>query len=205
MIQPLLRLLLLTIGLLLTGSVAADSHTGRETYTIPGHGRLIMDVPTEWQATFYEPQDESFPVVFFYPLKGQPATFHLSVAVLWSNDPLTDLTHPETLRGFIEGVGQSVLSQADQDTLELEAISGRTGEGYVFDLTDKDAGPEEYTDLTQGGLAVGEVVVIFSLLTRENHQTLRQLTLEMLNGARQDHSRRDVHLRRRPAAGSAGT
>lgn len=195
-VQPLL----ITFSLLLAAGVnqigRADNHTGREEYTIPDHGRLIMDVPTEWQATFYEPQDKSFPVISFYPLDG-PKVFQLSVAVFWAEAPLRNLTDPGNLRRFVESVGQEILKQADENTLELEDIVGRSGIGYMFSLSDQDAPEGEYPYLTQGALGVGNVVVVFTLLMQENNTELRKKTLEMLEGARQDDARHDVHLRLR--------
>jgi len=176
----------------------AETQTGREEYEIPGHGILIMDVPVEWQATFYQPENDAFPIIAFYPFEG-PQTFQLTVGVFWSDDALRDLTAPHNLRRFVEGVGRNVLEQADQDTLELEEIVGHSGIGYLFDLTDKDAGEDEFQYLTQGALGVGNMVVVFSLFTREERQEeLRELTLDMLKNAKQDLSRRDVRFN--PAA-----
>ena len=187
------RYISLILILLVARPVIAEDHTGREEYEIPEHGTLIMDVPVEWQAKFYQPEDDGFPVISFYPFEGPP-TFQLSVGVFWSNEALRDLTDPHNLRRFVEGVGQKVLEQADQEKLELEEIVGHSGIGYLFDLTDSGAGEGEYQYLTQGALGVGNIVVVFSLFTNEKqHQKLRQQSLEMLKDAKQDLSRRDVN------------
>lgn len=187
------RYLPLLLIILIARPVAADNHTGLEEYDIPEHGTLLMDVPVEWQATFYQPEDDGFPIISFYPFEG-PKTFQLSVGVFWSNEALRDLTDPHNLRRFVEGVGQNVLEQSDQDKLELEEIVGHSGIGYLFDLTDKEAGEGEYQYLTQGALGVGNIVIVFSLFTNEEQQQeVRKQTLEMLKDARQDLSRRDVN------------
>lgn len=184
----------LLAGLFLGQAVCAEDEvpTGREEYEIPGHGVLVMDVPTTWQATFYQPENDGFPIISFFPFKG-PRTFEMSVAVFWTESALRDLTDPHNLRQFVESVGQEVLEQSDQDTLELKEIAGDSGVGYLFDLTDKQAGEGEYPHLTQGALAVGNVVVVFSLFTREKqYEQLRENALKMLKNAEQDLSRRDV-------------
>lgn len=188
---PLLVSLLACV-FLSRAATADDTPTGREEYEIPGHGIISMDVPTAWQATFYQPENDGFPIISFYPYKG-PQTFQLSVGVFWSETALRDLTDPHNLRRFVEGVGKNVLEQSDQDELELKEIVGHSGIGYLFDLTDKEAGADEYPYLTQGALGIGNVVVVFSLFTQEeNHKQLREVTLEMLKNAKQDLSRRDV-------------
>ena len=171
-----------------------DPDTGREVYEIPGHGELIMDVPKGWQATFYQPENDSYPIISFFPFKG-PKIFQLSVAVFWSDRALKNLNNPDNLRDFVDSVGQSVLEQSDQDSFTLEKIQGNSGIGYLFDLTDKQAGEGEYTHLTQGAISVGNIIVAFSLLTRdEQREVLRQRVLTMLKNARQDLSRRDVRF-----------
>lgn len=183
--------------LLISLSSLADVATAHEEYEIPEHGLLLLDVPTAWQVIFYQPADNGFPIISFFPFEGNETfdgseNFQLSVAVFWTYSPLRDLTAPKNLRRFVESVGQSVLKQSDQETLELEEIAGRSGMGYAFDLTDSDASNGEYQNLTQGAIAVGDLIVAFSLVTRDHHATLRALTLEMLKTARQEATRHDV-------------
>lgn len=168
-----------------------DHPSGREEYPIPEHGNLVMYVPDDWNATFYQPEGESFPVIIFYPLEG-PQLFQLSVAVFWEQNPLQDLRAPENLRRFVEGVGQEVLERADQDELVLDEIVGHTGVGYLFDLTNSEAGEGEYPYLTQGALGVGNIVVVFSLFTKTEDEYLRKLSLKMLKEARQEFERGEV-------------
>ncbi len=90
---------------------------------------------------------------------------------------------------------QSVLAQSDQDSFTLKEIQGNSGIGYLFDMTDKQAGDGEYTHLTQGAISVGNIIVAFSLFTRdEQREVLRERVLTMLKNARQDLSRRDVRF-----------
>lgn len=198
MIRPSSLWLILLCTLLLCNQTAfAEAETAREEYEIPNHGILVMDVPVGWQATFYQPENDGFPIISFFPFEDSERfkgteNFQLSVAVFWTDSALRDLTAPENLRKFVENVGDSVLEQSDQDTLELKEIVGHSGIGYLFDLSDEDTDDDEFKYLTQGALAVGNVVVVFSLFTREIHETLRAQTLEMLKTARQDMSRRDI-------------
>lgn len=197
--QRQLSLTVLT-GLLMLALPLAAAETGREEYEIPDHGQLIMDVPVKWQATFYQPENEGFPVISFYPFEGDDGfkdtmNFQLSVAVFWSQSVAHDLTAPNNLRQFVRGVGEDVLPQSDQDSLDLEEIVGHSGVGYIFDLTNMAAAENEYPYLTQGALSIGNVVVVFSLFARgdEDYEQIRAQTLEMLKTAKQDMSRRDVH------------
>jgi hypothetical protein len=181
-------LLLLLVSAL---PVHADHPTGREEYPVPHHGNLVMYVPDDWNATYYQPEDEAFPVIAFYPLYG-PQIFQLTVAVFWEDSPLQDLTAPQNLRRFVESVGQEVLPRSDQDELVLDEIVGNSGVGYLFDLTNSEAGEDEYTYLTQGALGVGNMVVVFSLFRQDQDNNFRELSLRMLKGARQEFEHGEV-------------
>ncbi len=104
------------------------------------------------------------------------------------------LTDPDTLRDFVADVGEQVIQQSDQQDLELEQISGNSGVGYIFDLSDESAAENEYKYLTQGALSVGNVILAFSLFSRDNHDKLRTETLEMLTTAVHMPGRRDVNF-----------
>lgn len=186
----------LVSGAGLSALVHADHPVGREEYPIPDHGNLVMYVPDDWNATFYQPEDEAFPIIVFYPLFG-PQIFQLTVAVFWEQSPLQDLTAPQNLRRFVESVGQEVLPRADQDELMLDEIAGHSGTGYLFDLTNSEASEDEYPYLTQGALGVGNVMVVFSLFTRDQDNDFRQLSLRMLKDARQEFDRGEVRYRPR--------
>ncbi|MCS3904277.1 hypothetical protein J2T55_002313 [Methylohalomonas lacus] len=196
---PFLIRLIAIIGLYSLLPATADDHTAPEEYAIPKHGQLRMHVPIDWQVNFYQPEDDSFPVISFFPFEGRERfkgteDFQLSVAVFWTENPLYDLTDPDTLRDFVADVGEQVIQQSDQQDLELEQISGNSGVGYVFDLSDESAAENEYKYLTQGALSVGNVILAFSLFSRDNHDKLRTETLEMLTTAVHMPGRRDVNF-----------
>ncbi len=187
------------LGLCSVSHAEADDHTALEEYTIPQHGQLRLHVPVSWQVNFYKPEDDSFPVISFFPFEGRERfkgteDFQLSVAVFWTENPLYDLTNPDTLRDFVADVGEQVLQQSDQQDLELEQINGESGVGYIFDLSDEGAGENEYKYLTQGALTVGNVVLAFSLFSRDSHGKIRAETLGMLTTAVHIPGRRDVNF-----------
>jgi len=57
--------------------------------------------------------------------------------------------------------------------------------GFLYDLTDADAGEGEFRYLTQGALAVGDLVLAFTLLTSDRPSTDRVDCLKLLRTARQ--------------------
>lgn len=187
------------LGLCSMSHAEADNPTAPEEYDIPQHGQLRMHVPVSWQVNFYQPEDDSFPIISFFPFEGRERfkgseDFQLSVAVFWTENPLYDLTDPDTLHDFVADVGEQVLKQSDQKNLDLEKISGDSGVGYIFDLSDEGAGESEYKYLTQGALTVGNVVLAFSLFSRNNHEQIRAEMLEMLTTAEHIRNRRDVNF-----------
>ena len=73
----------------------------------------------------------------------------------------------------------------------MKEIIGGNGIGYWFNLSDSTAGPGEYKFLTQGALAVGEILLIFSLFCNDDGTILQETLLKMIMGAKHLH-RKDV-------------
>ena len=80
---------------------------------------------------------------------------------------------------------------SDQSELILEEITGQNGIGYWFNLSDSTAGSGEYKYLTQGALAVGELLLIFSLFSNENESILQEALLKIIMSAQHQY-RKDV-------------
>ena len=87
--------------------------------------------------------------------------------------------------------GKQALINSDQTNLSLKKITGQDGVGYLFNLSDSGANTNEYQFLTQGALAVGKLLLIFSLFSNDNESILQEALLKIIMSA-QHHHRKDV-------------
>ena len=176
--------------------IAFQYDAGIESFAVPGHGELVFRVPVEWEINhvFHE-EDEGVPpvITFFARDETGREIFQLNVSALWDDGYSRDVTEPDSIRQLVEQVGRDILEYSDESELVLKPINGSSGEGYYFSVTDSSARPGEYGYLCQGALAVGEVVLVFSLFTHDGDAMLREKTLQMLRGVVQDH-KRDINF-----------
>lgn len=175
---------------------AVDYDTHLESFAVPNHGELVFHVPVGWEINyvFYGEEKAVPPVVTFFARDEQERElFQLNVSALWDDSFTCDVTDPANVRKLVEEVGQDILEYSDQNELVLEPFSGSSGEGYYFNVTDSSSRPGEYRCLVQGALAVGDVVLVFSLFTHDDNQELKDKTLQMLRAVVQKHQR-DVNF-----------
>jgi len=162
-------------------AVDYDSHL--ESFAVPNHGELVFHVPVDWEINYvFHDEEEAVPpvVTFFARDEEQRELFQLNISALWDDSFTRNVTDPASIRELVEEVGQDILEYSDQEELVLQQLSGGSGEGYYFNVTDSSARPGEYRHLTQGALAVGDVVLVFSLFTHDGDPELKGKTLQML-------------------------
>ena len=169
-----------------------DYQTETEKFVIPGHGMLIMDVPKVWNYNLTITGDQTPPIITFYNLdKDEEAIYQLNLSVLWDDGFHRNILSSEYIYSLVEKTGKQALLNSDQSELILKEIVGQDGSGYWFNLSDRNAGSGEYQFLTQGALAVGELLIIFSLFSNDNDSILQEALLKIIMGAQHYH-RRDV-------------
>ena len=177
-----LLLLLLSVCNIVYGNTGAE--TIQRLYPIPEHGELRLDVPAEWEVTYFSPSETKPPVITFYTKDDKRnEVFQLNLSPLWDDGFKRNITAPEQIRKLVTEVGQTVIKMSDETELILHSLEGKDGEGYFFNLTDSSAGPGEYSYLTQGALSVGKILVVFSLFTHEPDTVIHKKALKMIQTA----------------------
>ena len=163
-----------------------------ESFTIPGHGVLTLDVPRVWNYNFTIKGNNEPPIITFYNLdKDKEEIYQLNLSVLWEDGFKRNISSPEYIQSLVEETGEQALINSDQTELSLKKITGQDGVGYLFNLSDSGANTDEYQFLTQGALAVGKLLLIFSLFSNEDESILQQALLKIIMSA-QHHDRKDV-------------
>ena len=169
-----------------------DYQIESESFTIPGHGVLTLDVPRVWNYNFTIKDSNEPPIITFYNLdKDKEEIYQLNLSVLWEDGFKRNISSPEYIQSLVEKTGKQALINSDQTNLSLKKITGQDGVGYLFNLSDSGAKTGEYQFLTQGALAVGKLLLIFSLFSNDNESILQEALLKIIMSA-QHHHRKDV-------------
>lgn len=76
-----------------------------------------------------------------------------------------EMLEDEAIKGLVQESVERVRPQAVEKTLRLVGLQGSSSKGYYFFTTDKAPKPGEYKFMTRGVLAVGDLIVTFTILT----------------------------------------
>ncbi len=164
----------------------------KEYFDIPGHGELVITVPRIWNYNFTKTDENTPPLITFYVLDNKEREiFQLNMSVFWDDSFERNITSPEYIYALVKETGENTLKNSDQNQLEMIEITGTSGTGYLYDLSDSSAMEGEYQYLTQGALAVGDVLLIFSMFSNDEDALLRDAMLHSLKSA-EHHFRNDV-------------
>ncbi len=155
-----------------------------ETFSIPGHGELIMQVPRIWNYNFTKTDENIPPLITFYILdKHEKEIFQLNMSVFTNTGYHKNITSEEYVKNIVTEAGNKIIAYSDQTKLILQTVESKQGNGYFFDLTDSNAKQNEFKYLTQGAVSVNEVLLVFSLFSNDEKGILREAMLNSLNTA----------------------
>jgi hypothetical protein len=181
-------------------ATADNEHSAPEDYPVPRHGELRLQVPAQWQVKYIYSEDASRPPTFrVFPLEDE--AFDMSVTVFWHDGLDQDITSAEALRARVEQAGAEALQGSTDRAVAVKPLTGGSGPGFLYDLHDASASPEDYHYLTQGALAVGQLVLVFTILTDERPSVHRDACLDFLRAIRHIYAAHGVSsLSRSPAS-----
>lgn len=167
-----------------SGFLFASDFTTQRNYPVPGHGELVLEVPGDWEVTYLSLAGDKPPVITFYQTDNQEKEiFQFNLSIFWDDGFKKDITSPESIKTFVTEVGEGILESSKETELVLVPITGKEGQGYYFNLTDKAEKAGEYKYLSQGALNVRELLLVFSLFTYEPDIQLRNMALQMIQTA----------------------
>jgi hypothetical protein len=150
-------------------------------FPVPEHGELVLRVPEAWQAEGRQPSGHLPPTFTFSPSSGVP----FKVMVTAGGFVLPGALPPDadTLRKQVEVFAKNAEPQAVEKSLVLQELKGPASHGFYFSATDKAPKPGEFTCLTQGMARVGDIILVFTILTHDGQEAVSKAALEMLRGA----------------------
>jgi hypothetical protein len=174
--------LILLVGGPCQPSVARAEDDVREVCPVPGHGGVGLEVPRAWRVTCKPLDKPPGAALSFQP--EADSSFDLQVTVVWLQPSQRGGLEAGALRRSLQEVAAQSLPRAVERAAVLEGFRGPEASGYVFTLTDRAPGPGEFVHLTQGSYGVGELQVIFTLLSRDAVSDGKERALRMLREAR---------------------
>ena len=127
---------------------------------------IVFEVPEKWLDEIQRPKDFP-PTIIFKPDRMPAMAIH--VTPMWNPGQEKDFNSSESILKILQDGGNKLLSEAVEKEVRLRELKGRTGSGYYFSLTDKSPAikPGEYRYMTQGGIPVGSLLVMFTIFSNE--------------------------------------
>ena len=106
------------------------------------------------------------------------------ITALWSPTQDSSFNSSARVRALVEETAVKLSPQAVERAIPIHEIHGTAGRGYYFSATDKAPGPDEYKYLTQGALAVDDLLLTFTVLTNEANSAVVNDALDVVRSAR---------------------
>jgi len=173
----------LLAGLLAASLAAAAAESpAPKRYPLAGHGFLVLKVPSAWLDRLDDqPSKDAPPSISFSARQGKP--FIATVAAQWREKAGDSPPDRASVRQRAQLALESIAPFAVEKDIKLVEFKGAAGPGFRFFATDSAPGPGEYKFMTRGVLAVGELTVMFTILTNEGQDGVIRDGLAMLQSA----------------------
>ncbi|MBN1103928.1 MAG: hypothetical protein JXL84_10990 [Deltaproteobacteria bacterium] len=152
-------------------------------YRVSDRHSLFLSVPRTWADEIDRPRENSPPTITYWP-REDPSS-KVMVTPIWSQKGVNpDFNRPKRIRALVEDGGRALLPQAVEKELVLREVRGRSAHGFYYTLTDRAPKSGEHKYMTQGGVGVADLLLMFTLFFNDRDSTAIQPALEMLTSAR---------------------
>jgi hypothetical protein len=168
---------------------AAAPATAERRIEVPRQGAVVLSLPPAWKVTVEESKPGGPPTTRLAPPDG--AAFLALLTPLWDAARPDAPASPDLAQRFAELGRRKMAETAAETEIALEELVGPAARGYWFEVTDRKLSgveevPEgEWRHVMQGAVAVGRVVLTFTLLDDADGPQ-RAALLDALRGARQE-------------------
>jgi hypothetical protein len=166
----------------LLAAVLSFSAQAAESFALPGHGALQLEVPVGWRSQVRSPRPDLPPTIRLAPQQGR--VFEILLTPIWPMNG-KGAANEEALRGLVAAGIKGAQPRAVETELTVREVPGMPGTGYYFAATDREPEPNGYTHMTQGAARVGELTVTFTILTNSGQRDVVDAALGMIAGAEQ--------------------
>jgi hypothetical protein len=157
-----------------------------QSFALPGHGSLLLNVPAGWTAKMNRPSDGSPATISVGPARG--TAFVVLITAVFGSTPNSGAPDDAKTRAFVAAAAKSAEGQAVEGVLALQDFVGTSGHGYYFRATDKAPAAGEWKFLTQGMVKTGGIGLSFTILTNDGQSDVEKAALDMIRSAVQQPS-----------------
>jgi hypothetical protein len=171
------------LALALSLPAAAQPALQERQYLVPGHGNLVLNVPTAWRTLDRSLAEPPSVILRMSPAAGD--AFYLQITSFRVAPPkLAEIT-PQYLQQRVQENAKGLLPKAVEPEAKLLELKGNGAVGYYFSLTDKTSRntPGDYKYVIQGTVLAGEMLTIFTFLHRDPDLQERDWVVRMFADA----------------------
>jgi hypothetical protein len=147
-----------------------------QSFLMPGHGSLLLNVPEGWKSSLSQPEGGLPPTIGLGAQGGAP--FVVLITAVWS--PGGGVPDDAKIKSTAAIAAKSAESQSVEGSLPLQNLVGASGRGYYFRATDRAPKPGEWKYLTQGMIRTGGIALTFTILTNDGQAAIEKSALEMV-------------------------
>ena len=159
----------------------APGATDTRRYELPNQNSLELAVPPAWNDSVDQPEDGGSPTIELRPREGAP--FEVYLTPDWPESPDGTAPDSETLRQTVLAAAERIRGQTVEQSVEIRRLQGSSGVGFYFVATDQAPQPQEFRFMNQGALQVGDLTVMFTILTNEGQEAVVEEAFAMLRSA----------------------
>jgi len=149
-----------------------------QSFVLPSHGTLLLNVPEGWTSSLKQPEGGLPPTISFGPQSG--ASFVVLVTVVGGGPAGGGAQDDAKIKSMVASAAKSAEAQSVEGSLALQSLVGAAGRGYYFRATDRAPKPGEWKYLAQGMLPTGGVTLAFTILTNDGQAPIEKAALEMI-------------------------
>lgn len=174
----------LVLSLVLCRTALAADTTAETSFALPGHGTLIMQLPSGWDHEVRKHPGDFPPTIVLTGFEASP--FVVMITPRWAAAGAgDDFGSPKDIHAIVERAAQAAEPQSVEGRLSIVTLGGGKGPGYYFKATDRAPKAGDFKYMTQGAVRVGELVCTFTILTNDDKSAVQTKVLNMLSGALQ--------------------
>jgi hypothetical protein len=179
-----MRQLMGSLAVLVAGFAAATATADTRRYPLQGAGALVLAVPDAWRDEIKRNYYPKRPItIVLTPDTGDEFKVHLSPVLA---NPRVSRPGPGEVHDGV-GKGADALKAQSVET-ELKIVDFRAGQafGSYYTATARAPKADEYKHLTQGTFVLGDLVVNFSIYTRDERGGVVEKALDIMKAARRE-------------------
>jgi hypothetical protein len=157
-------LIMLVMLLAPMAQTQATVPTASTDFPVPGHGSLRLKLPDGWRSRALPLTDPASVTLHFTPAHGD--AFDVQVTSVWLDSAKRADVTLDSIKAGTQHAAEGLLPHSVEKTVSLHELRGPQSIGFYYALTDREPGPGEFSNLTQGIFLTGDILSTFTILHR---------------------------------------